>query len=193
MTLTKWIPSLFLVCMGCAKPFTLTASLNNSPWFGTGDITEIHTPENQTCSIDRFSLTIRTDLPFDQAARKSIQKVTGCIDKCTPTQWLGIYQIPLTRGTYDLALPDTCLPTKVAKSSQSFTVGRASLQLMNPETGSSQMTYQFSDKDKGHIKITKLDRATGQIRGRFELTLSGTNGQTAHFTRGKFRGKIMHQ
>ena len=193
MTVASWIPSLFLVCMGCAKPYTLTASRDNSPWFGTGDVTEIHTPENQTCSIDRFSITIRTDLPFDQKTSKSIQKVTGCSGKCTPTQWLSIYQIPLTKGIYNLALADTCLPTKVAKSSQSFTVARASLQLMDPGTGSPQMIYQFSDKDQGQVRITQLKRATGQIKGQFELTLTSANGQSTRFTGGRFKGKLMRQ
>ena len=191
MTVARWILSLFLVCMGCAKPFTLTASRDDSPWFGTGDITEIHIPENQTCSTDRFSVTIRTDLPFDQETSKSTQKVTGCSGKCTPTQLLGIYHIPLTKGIHNLALADTCLPTKVAKSSQSFTVAKASLQLMDIGTGIPQMSYQFSDKDKGQVRVTKLNRVTGQVKGQFELTLTSANGQSTRFTRGRFNGKLM--
>ena len=179
--------------MGCAKPYTLTASRDNSPWFGTGDITEIHIPENQTCSIDRFSVTIRTDLPFDQKTSKSTRKVTGCMGKCTPTQWLGIYQIPLTKGVYNLALADTCLQTKVAKSSQTLTVAKASLQLMDTGTGNPQMIYQFSEKDQGQVRVTKLNRITGQVKGRFELTLTGANGQSTRFTRGRFNGKLMRQ
>ena len=193
MTVARWIPSLLLVCMGCAKPYTLTASRDNSPWFGTGDITEIHTPENQTCSIDRFSVTIRTDLPSDQKTSESTQKATGCSGKCTPTQWLGIYQIPLIKGTYNLALADTCLPTKVAKSSQTSTVTKASLQLMDPGTGSPQMIYQFLEQDQGQVRVTKLNRVTGQVKGHFELTLTSANGQSTRFTRGRFNGKLLRQ
>ncbi|HLL95744.1 MAG TPA: hypothetical protein VK404_12250 [Spirosoma sp.] len=176
MNMTKWMPILFLACTSCAKPFTLTASLNNQPWFGTGEITEIHTKENETCIDDRFSILIRTDLPFNPVNAEFIRKATGCFGKCTPTQWLGLAHIPLKKGNYDLALPDTCLPTKVAKSDQSFRVSKASLLVMDPQTGNTQMSYQFSEADKSWVEVTSLNRTNGKIRGRFEVTLASSGG-----------------
>lgn len=181
----------FLTCIGCAKSVTVTASLNNSPWFGSGEITEVHMKENETCLIDRFSITIRTDLPFNEQGSESNQKIDGCIGNCIPTQWLGIYQIPLKRGTYNLALPDTCLPIKTAKLSQSFSVTRSSLLLINSQTGNTHSSYKFLEEDKGWVKVTKLNRTSGKIQGRFELTLTSSSRQTVHFKAGKFSGKLV--
>lgn len=190
----KWVSIILLISTSCSRPYTLTASLNKSRWFGSGEATEIHTKENETCSIERFSLIIRTDLPFSKQSRNSTLNITGCVSPCTPTQLLGFYHIPLKKGTHNLALPDTCLPYKTAKSSDSFTVGgKASLHIMNTQTGSSKTYYPFSEGDKGWIKVTKLNRATGKIQGRFNITLTSSKGETLHFKRGKFNSKLITQ
>jgi hypothetical protein len=179
--------------MACSKPFTLTASLNDSRWFSTGELTEVHTEDNQTCLIDRFSITVRTDLPYNQENRGPSQKATGCIGKCKPTQVLGIYHVPMKKGTYNLALPDTCLPIRSHRSSRSFAVARASLQLIDPQTGGTRKAFEFLEGDEGWIRIAKLNRATGQVQGQFEMTLTSSNGQSAQFTKGKFNGKLLSQ
>jgi hypothetical protein len=190
----KWTLLLFLGCMACSKPYTLTASLNNSRWFGSGEATEIHTKENQTCLLDRFSLIIRTDLPFDKSTPEIDSKKTGCVGPCTLTQVLGFYHIPLEKGIHNLALPDTCLPTKNARSFDSFKIGgKATLHILDPEAGRAKMYYEFSEGDQGWVKITKLNRATGNVQGRFDVTLTGVDGQSIHFKKGKFRSRLVTQ
>lgn len=182
-----------LVCTACSTHYTLTASINKSRWFGSGEVTKIYTKENETCIIDRFSIVVQTDIPFIKKSSDGTSKVTGCVGPCTPTQFLGFYHIPLQKGFYNLALPDTCLPTKTAKSSDSFTVEKSSLHVMNIQTGSTQTYYQFSEGDKGWMKVTKLNRAKGRIQGRFDVTLTSSNGQTIHFKKGQFSSKLISQ
>ncbi|GAB3891214.1 hypothetical protein GCM10028803_02800 [Larkinella knui] len=179
--------------MACSKRYTLTANLNNSYWFASGEATEIHTEENKTCLTDRFSIIVRTDLPFSPQSLKVTPKVTGCVGQCTPTQMLGFYQLPLKKGYYNLALPDTCLPTKTAKSETSFTVAIATLHVMDTQMGSPQKYYQFKQGDKGWVKVTKLNRAAGKVKGQFDVTLTGPDGQSIHLKSGKFSSKLITQ
>ncbi|GAB3328559.1 hypothetical protein GCM10027299_30990 [Larkinella ripae] len=151
--------------MSCDKPDTLTASLDPVSWFGSGDVTEIHTKENATCLVDRFSIVVRTDLPFDERLSKTTPKATGCLGPCTQTQVLGFFHIPLEKGTHTLALPDTCLPTKIARSSDSFQVGgKSTLHIMDAKTGRVRMYYDFRDGDRGWVNVTKLNgKNTGPV------------------------------
>ena len=73
VTRKTWLPLTLLACFACSPPHTLTAFLNGSRWFGTGDI-EVHSPDNQTCLRNRFSQLVCTDssrtdncLPFSRA------------------------------------------------------------------------------------------------------------------------------
>lgn len=72
-----------------------------------------------------------------------------------------------------------------------FKVGRASFRVMDTASGRTQQYYQFSEGDKGWVEVTKLDRNSGQIRGRFDLTLSNSTSQTVHFKRGRFKSKLV--
>jgi hypothetical protein len=47
---------------------------------------------------------------------------------------------------------------------------------MDPQTGNTQMSYQFSEADKGWVEVTSLNRTSGKIRGRFEVTLASSGG-----------------
>ncbi|MPR36354.1 hypothetical protein [Salmonirosea aquatica] len=171
---------LLLTCMACSKRHTIKASMNDARWYGTGEAIEIHTKENMTCSTDRFSLIARTDGPFSK-------------QDSSVTQILSFYHIPLEKGTYDLALPDTCLPVKIARSTTTFTVSRASFHVLDTQTRKLQRYYEFTDGDQGWVKVMKLNRTAGKIKGRFEVSLTGIKGQKIRFKRGKFNSLLRTQ
>lgn len=174
----KWLPVLLISVTACSRPYTMTASLNNRRWYGSGQGQQALTRQNQTCLVKRFSIGARTDLPYAKVSSTSI-KPTGCVADCIPTQWLDFYNIPLQEGKYNLSLPDSCLPTSV---------GRAQLLV---EQFSIKTSYQFLATDQGWLKVVQYNPVTGLLRGKFDLTLTNSNGQTIQLKKGKFNGTII--
>lgn len=175
----KWLPVLLISVVACSRPYTITASLHNTRWYGTGQAQQALTRQNEACLIKRFSVGARTDIPYSKASLTAT-KPTGCAEDCLPTQWLDFYNIPLQKGKYNLTLADSCLPSNV---------GRAQLLV---EEFSIKTSYQFSADDRGWFEVVQYNPVTGLIRGKFELTLTNSNGQTIHLKKGKVNGTLIN-
>ena len=174
----RWLPILLISIIACSKPYTMTASLNNTRWYGSGQGQQALTRQNETCLVKRFSIGARTDIPYSKVSSTSI-KPTGCVKDCLPTQWLDFYNIPLQKGKYNLTLADSCLPSSV---------GRAQLLV---EEFASKTSYQFLANDRGWFEVVQYNPATGLIKGKFDLTLTNSNRQTIQLKKGKFNTTII--
>ena len=177
-----WL-SLLILSLGCSRPFTMTASVNKTRWYGTGRAIIVNHQNTATCRVKRFSLWATTDVPYQSGITT---KATGCRNDCIPTQHLDFYNVPLAKGTYDLTLPDTCLP-----------VGLDKVHLFHFKTDpngphvmkgvSLQTTANFTQSTtQGWIRVTRYDSVSGLIKGRFELTLISKQGETLNLRKGKF-------
>ncbi|WP_461133644.1 hypothetical protein [Spirosoma lituiforme] len=173
----RWLPSLLIVATACSRPFTMTASVNNAPWYGSGQIRQALSQDNKSCFGSRFSVGARTDIPYPKTG-STAKKPTGCVQDCLPTQWLDFYNLPLQKGKHYLTLADSCL---------SPTTRRAQLLI---EQFSITTSYQFLAGDQGWVELVKYNPTTGLIKGRFDLTVTNSKGQSIHLKKGKFNGMI---
>jgi len=116
----------------------------------------------------------------------------GCIDpKCTRTQSLVIYNVPLKKGRFNIAKLNKRSQRKNEKASLSY-IGNA---------GGLHNQYVYKGLKPGWIKVTKFDRDLGIIEGRLNilfsqdtesepLLLRNNMPATARFNKGLFRIKI---
>jgi hypothetical protein len=190
-----------LICGGCARQpslpanslFNVTSMLNDSSWYGTGQILRIKEPTQKLEDVRQFNLSVFTDIDYPGINNNEPNPNTdnGCVDpECTRTQALTIYNIPLRKGR-----------TMIGRLSKRNTPQNEQISLYY--LGNSGGTYKrYIDKGlkPSWIKVTKVDKTLGIVEGQFTISLKEDltvfnrlqNGmpETARFTRGLFRIKI---
>ncbi|NDU96140.1 hypothetical protein [Spirosoma terrae] len=200
MNTLRYCAFLLLVGAGCARqpmgshngPFNVTGRLNDSTWYGTGELLRIKEPSQQLQDVRQLNLLVYTDIDYPgMGVGPNPNTETGCLDgECTRTQILMIYTIPLKKGRTSL--------TRLAKRSM----------IQNQQTNlsyvgnSGGLVKRYIDKGvkPSWVRVSKIDEATGIITGRFVLTLNedltvynrSKNGmpEMVRFTDGRFRIKI---
>lgn len=193
--------AIFLVCFsGCVKQpslpkgsmFNVTSILNDSVWYGTGKVLRLKNAGQKIENIRRFNLIVHTDIDYPgMGSGPNPNTSNGCLDpECTKTQGLVIYNIPLKKGRNNIAKLNRRSKQKNEYASLSY-IGNA---------GGLNNLYVYSGLQPGWIKITKFDRTSGIVEGRFAISFSQDAESylqlrkgmptTARFTDGLFRIKI---
>nr|WP_250764902.1 hypothetical protein [Dyadobacter sp. MSC1_007] len=192
---------LFVVCIGCAKQrslpsdskFNVTSVLNDTVWFGTGKVLRLRETGEKIENVKKFNLIVYTDIDYPgMGSGPNPNTSNGCIDpECTKTQGLLIYNIPLKKGRFKIA--------KLDKNSQ-LKNEHASLSYLG-NSGGVLNRYIYDGSIPGWIKITKFNKASGIIEGRFAISFSQDTQfdllplrnkmpKTSQFTNGLFRIKL---
>lgn len=190
MNLPLWSFCLVVGCLACSKsstgpnpeaptingPYTVTALLNDSTWFGSAHASRsLATASQSSCSSNRFNISFSTDLPFN--GNVSGQPVTGCSSKCDPTQILGFYNIPLAVGKYELSTLNEC-------------TGRSVDYLLVTGGDIIIKTYNFQRNNSSWIQVTGYNASQKAVEGIFEVVLSDKTAQTVRFQKGAFKALI---
>lgn len=198
MKLPGYFTILLIICAGCARQpalpadsrFNVTATLNDSAWYGTGRILRL---KEQGQSLSRnFNLLVSTDIDYPGMSNAPNPNTdNGCTDpECTKTQSLLIYNIPLKKGRYRIARLDKRSP--YAHEVAGFTyVGNS---------GGMEKHFTYQGLRPGWIRVTKFDKASGWLEGHFSVSFSkdtkvndrlpGKIPDNAHFRDGLFRIKL---
>jgi hypothetical protein len=187
--------------MGCAKQpslpsdskFNVTSTLNDSVWFGTGKVLRLRGAEQKIENVKKINLIVYTDIDYPgMGSGPNPNTNNGCIDpECTKTQGLLIYNIPLKKGRFKIA--------KLDKNSQ-LKNEHANLSYLG-NSGGVLNRYIYDGSIPGCIKITKFDKASGIVEGRFAISFSQDTQfdllplrnkmpPTTQFKNGLFRIKI---
>ncbi|MCE6988649.1 hypothetical protein [Dyadobacter sp. CY323] len=191
----------FLVfCAGCAKQpslpensvFNVTSILNDSVWYGTGKVLRLKEADQKMEDVRQFNLLVHTDIDYNgMGGGPNPNTSNGCLDpECTRTQGLVIYNIPLKKGRSNIARLNKRSKLKNEYASLSY-IGNAG-GLLN--------SYVYRGQKPGWVRVTKFDKATGIVEGRFAITFTEDNTRdlflhnimppAARFTNGLFRIKI---
>lgn len=192
--------TLVLLIAGCARqpslpvksPFNVISMLNDSNWYGTGQILRVKEPTQKLEDVRQFNLLVFTDIDYPGMGDKPNPNTdNGCVDpECTRTQILTIYNIPLKKGR--TMITDLDKRGSLRKEQTSFYyVGNS---------GGTMKRYINRGSKSGWVRVTKVDNVSGTVEGRFTLSLDEDmnvfnrlqNGlpTTARFTEGLFRIKI---
>jgi hypothetical protein len=191
---------LLIACAGCIRQpslpassvFNVTARLNDSLWYGTGKILRVREEDQRAEEVKKVNLLVFTDIDYPGMGEgQNPNTSNGCLDpECTRTQHLFIFNIPLKKGRYDISKLDKngTLPHE-----------KANLGYMS-NSGGVLNRYVDGGLKPAWIRITRFDKKTGVLEGRFELvlehdknaalTLQGRMPETAHFRNGLFRIKV---
>ncbi|GAB4019955.1 hypothetical protein GCM10028773_24220 [Spirosoma koreense] len=190
---------LWLASAGCARQsrlsafsrFTVSSRLNDSVWYGSGQLLRLKAPNQRLDDIRQVNLLVYTDIDYPgMGSGPNTNTNNGCVDpECTRTQILMIYNIPLKKGRTSMArLNQRGQPQESTHLSY---VGNA---------GGLTKRYVYQGLKPGWVKVTKVDRVMGMVEGRFSLSLSEDKGvynrlqngmpETARFRDGYFRVKI---
>ncbi|GLU53985.1 hypothetical protein Dfri01_34460 [Dyadobacter frigoris] len=147
--------------------------------------------EQQPEDVRQFNLLVFTDIDYPgMGGGPNPNTNNGCLDpECTRTQSLIIYNIPLKKGRNSIARLNKTGKRKNEEATL-FYIGNA---------GGLTNRYIYRGVKPGWIRITKFDKASGTVEGRFAISFSkditvryplqGMSG-TARFTNGLFRIKI---
>lgn len=184
----KHVSALFLlaVCTACSRPPVLTgnqhnvtASLDDSIWFGTAQPVKIVEEEGQACRGKRFMLVVRTDIPYKGGPPpKQPIKITGCLDNdCWMMQALNFENIPFKKGKYNLRRLANCGTLTGYHYWQTY-----------PGNGTFR-AYTFKANSSNWVRIRRIDKTAKLIEGEFASTLSDTTRQIKRFRNGAFRVK----
>ena len=173
--------------------FNVTSILNDTAWFGTGKALRIKKVEQRTEDDQKFNLIVSTDIDYPGMGGGSNPNTNnGCVDpECTKTQGLMIYNIPLKKGRFNITKLDKRHPQKNEYARLSY-IGN---------TGGVLNQYVYTGLKPGWIRITKFDKASGIVEGRFAisfsqdmnldlLTLRNSMPFKKRFTNGLFRIKL---
>ncbi|TLV03390.1 hypothetical protein [Dyadobacter luticola] len=191
---------LFLACLGCAKQpslptdskFNVTASLNDTSWYGTGKVLRLRNQRQDLKKVKKFNLVIFTDIDYNGFGSYPNPKTkNGCAEpECTKSQSLVIYNIPLKKRQNRIDKLDRSRQFKNEYASFSY-IGNA---------GGLMKKYVYQHEKPGWIRVTRFDKAAGIVEGRFEIAFSEDttlynrfrNGAppVARFSNGLFRIKI---
>jgi hypothetical protein len=191
---------IILVSAGCARqpslppnsPFNVTSRLNDSTWYGTGQLLRIKEPNQQLKDVRQLNLLVFTDMDYPgMGGGPNPNTNTGCVNgECTRTQILMIYNIPLKKGRTSLARLNKRSPIKNEQANLSY-VGN-----------SGGLLKRYIDKGvkPSWVRVTRIDQTTGIVEGRFAISFKEDlavysrldNGmpETARFTSGLFRIKL---
>lgn len=193
--------AIFLVCFaGCVKQpslpkdsrFNVTSILNDSVWYGTGKVLRLKNAEQNIENVRQFNLIVHTDIDYPgMGSGPNPNTSNGCLDpECTKTQGLVIYNIPLKKGRTNIARLKKRSKQKNEYASLSY-IGNA---------GGLNNLYIYKGLQPGWIKITKFNKASGIVEGRFAISFSqdaesylqlrNKMPPIARFTDGLFRIKI---
>lgn len=200
MNILRYFAFLLLVGAGCVRQpthsvnslFNVTSRLNDSTWYGTGDLLRIKEPSQRLDEVHLLNLLVYTDIDYSgMGVGPNPNTETGCLNgDCTRTQILMIYSIPLKKGRTSL--------TRLNKRSM-IQNQQANLSYVGNSGG---LVKRYIDKGvkPSWVRVSKIDKSTGIVTGRFVLALSEDltvynrtkNGmpETVRFTDGRFRIKI---
>ena len=166
--------------------------LNDSIWYGTGEVLRIKEKGQQLEDIRQFNLIVYTDIDYPRmSSGPNPNTNTGCLNKeCTRTQILMICNIPLKKGRTNISGLD-----KRKKLNNEF----ANLSYLG-NAGGLVKRYTYQGLKPGWIRVTKIEKASGVVEGRFSISFSEDmkvygrlqNGmpEAIQFTGGLFRIKI---
>ncbi|HEV7350995.1 hypothetical protein [Telluribacter sp.] len=186
-----------LINFSCTKPPLLstghdvTSSINDSPWFGTGKAQRLVPVGSSPEAVRQFNLQFITDIDFpgNSSATRS-PKITGCVEDCIPTQRLHIYNIPLRKGKFKISKLD-----KRRMVEQEMT----NFWLLF-DGGGMAKNYHYQGSTPAWVRITRYDRQSQTIEGRFAFTLdenkaiknhSEVTSPISQFKEGQFRVKLV--
>lgn len=198
-----------LVCLvsssipGLSKPlvsqdlYDVTALLNDSLWYGSAVAEKEYVPTNKSCTHDRFTIKIFTDLPHSKSVNEPKGGITGCVSKCTPTQILRFREVPLAAGRYKLSDLGACLKetTMAAGEYELLVGGDLAINLYYPAGATIWQGKEnniIPGHDRSWIQIIKYDAVANRIEGTFEVRLIGQNKEVANFTKGNFKVVLTH-
>jgi len=192
---------ILMVIAGCAKQpflpgnstFNVTGALNDSVWYGTGKVLRLREARQKIENVREFNLIVQTDMDYiGMGTGPNPNTSNGCLDpECTRTQVLVIYNIPLKKGRFKISKLNRRGQLKKEYSSLSY-IGNA---------GGLFNQYIYTGLKPGWVRITKYDKASGIVEGRFAVSFSQDNKlsvlplrdkmpATARFGNGLFRIKI---
>lgn len=173
-------------CLACSEPsttpperiiegpYTVTASLNDSTWFGGAYAYETSDITGQiACALNRFDIGFSTDLPFDTYPPK--RPVTGCLGDCIATQLLRFHRIPLAIGKYEVS------------TLNSYAGGYGAVDYYQLGEEITVDSYNSQTSKIGWIEITAYNRNQKAVEGTFEIELTNRDAKTAHFKKGIFK------
>lgn len=190
-----------IVCTGCARQpslpekstFNVTSVLNDSVWYGNGKVLRIKEPDQKIEDVRAFNLLVFTDIDYPaMGSGPNPNTSNGCLDpECTRTQSLVIYNIPLKKGRTAISKLDKRRKLKHEYACLSY-IGNS---------GGLYNRYVYRGLKPGWVRITKFDKASGIVEGRFAITFSQDTEHSllplrnsmptaARFTNGLFRVKI---
>jgi hypothetical protein len=173
--------------------YNVTGVLNDTVWFGTGKALRFKEVEPETKDVLEFNLIVSTDIDYPgMGGGPNPNTNNGCVDpECTKTQGMMIYNIPLKKGRFAIAKLNKRSPRKNEYARLSY-VGNA---------GGVLNQYLYTGSKPGWIRVTKFDKASGIVEGRFAISFSQDMNLdllplrsampiTKRFTDGLFRVKL---
>ncbi|WP_040005211.1 hypothetical protein [Fibrisoma limi] len=136
--------------------------LSDSTWFATGKALRLVKRSEAPTSVRQFNLQITTDLgyPGNTSANRS-PIVTGCNGDCVPTQRLHLYTIPLRKGKFKLSKLDKRRVVDDERTNYWLLING----------GGVVKNYRFGGRRHGWVRITRYDRQSNVIEGRFSFDL----------------------
>lgn len=155
----------------------VTASLNDSVWYGHGIASKVSPLVDGDCGRNRFNLSISNDLPYPKGLRQAAPSI--CAGPCDRTQYLSFEKVPLAVGKYDIASLNACASTQLTGVNYGLIVGGDAIF----------SSYIAKEPASGWIEVTKADTVANVLEGKFEVTLvsrSTTSTATARFRNGLF-------
>lgn len=155
--------------------YSATALLNDSTWFGKAIVFK-HI-QDRPCTDKHFGLGISTDIPYSRGYHNRRASVTGCMNKCVPTQYLSFTGVPLKVGRHNLASLEKC-------------IGVSSTSIAYELLYDGDVTAMAFNCQRGWIEVTKYKPTSKEIEGKFEASLISNEGHVARFSRGTFRAKL---
>jgi len=166
--------------------------VNDSSWYGTGKALRIKEPNQQLSDVRQFTLQVFTDIDYPgMGSGPNPNTNNGCLNaECTRTQSLMLYNIPLKKGRTSI--------TRLNKRSQ-LTHEFANLSYIG-NAGGLTKRYTNQGQKPSWVRVTKVDKASGIVEGRFALSFSEDTSVynriqkgtpvSARFTGGLFRMKL---
>jgi hypothetical protein len=178
--------------LSASSPFNVTSRLNDSIWYGTGELLRIKEPTQQLDDVRQLNLLVFTDIDYPgKGDGPNPTTTTGCVTgDCTRTQVLALYNIPQKKGRTTIARLNRHNTQKNELANLSY-VGNS---------GGLQKRYIDKGGKPSWVRLTRIDKATGMVEGRFVITfhedmsvynrLENGMPETARFNSGLFRIKI---
>ena len=188
-TLT-YVVCLSVGCLACSRPlnvptpptfdsrYSVNALRNDSIWFSKTYASKGFVIANKPCTANQFGVGFQTDIPHERGYYDRKAAITGCMEKCLPTQILSFSGILLITGRYTLASLDACKWNSSASVSSYYLLD-----------GGDVIAVEFKGEE-GWIQVSKYDSVRNEIQGNFEATLASAEGEIVRFTKGTFKVKL---